>query len=72
MVSVVFEGDSLYPSGPLPSIENRSLLSLLDLNTGEWLYDSYTRPTRLEPDFRTLLDPTTIRPMLLATWIVTN
>ena len=70
MVSVFFEGNSLCPNGPLPNIENRTLLSLLDLNTGEWLYDRHTMPSRLEPDFRTMIDPATIRPMLLATWTV--
>ena len=70
MQSVMFEGYSLCPDRPIPDIQHRTLYSLLDLNTGEWLYDHHDQPSNIEPDFRDLLECSSDRPWILATWAI--
>ena len=70
MQSVMFEGHSLCPDRPIPDIEHRTLYSLLDLNTGDWLYDHCNQPSSIEPDFRDLLGYSLDRPWVLATWTI--
>ena len=54
---------------PLPPRSDRLLLSVLDMNSGEWLYDGWNGDGA-EPNMLDLVDSRHARPWLLSTWII--
>ena len=65
MMSCIFEGKSLSPSGRVPTRGSRILLSVVDMLQGIDVYQ-YKNPVPDEPDLRDLCCDH--RPLLLATW----
>ena len=67
LMSCIFEGKSLCPQGRVPTRGCRILLSVVDMQLGEEVYQ-YTGPVPDEPDLRSFA--TAPRPTLLATWAI--
>ena len=65
------EGKRLCSEFKLPAKDNRMLLSVLDLSSGDWIFDGWASDGE-EPDLGQLIDPHQARPWLMATWILVN
>ena len=66
------EGRNLKPSCPLPSRATRVLHSVLDMRTGECLYDAYNHGSIEEPCLGSIMNQEQSHPWLLTNWIIVN
>ena len=63
------EGRRLCSEFPLPPRSDRLLLSVLDMNSGEWVYDGWNGDGT-EPNLLDLVKDDHARPWLLSTWVI--
>ena len=69
--SVLLEGKDLTCMRSIPIKSRRRLVGLLDLHSGDWIFDSHAKGVdgEHEPVLQSLL-PTQPRPLCIATWLV--